>query len=75
MSDDEWQSVIDINLGGSFSMLRALLPHEESRSRAHFVNITSINGIRGKFGQVYAAAKAGLIALTKTAARELGASG
>ena len=40
------------------------------------VNITSINGIRGKFGQAnYAAAKAGLIALTKTAARELGASG
>ena len=76
MSDDEWQSVIDINLGGSFHVLRALLPHMKKAGHGRIVNITSINGIRGKFGQAnYAAAKAGLIALTKTAARELGASG
>ena len=76
MSDDEWQSVLDINLGGSFHVLRALAPRMKKAAHGRIVNITSINGIRGKFGQAnYTAAKAGLIALTKTAARELGPRG
>jgi acetoacetyl-CoA reductase/3-oxoacyl-[acyl-carrier protein] reductase len=76
MSDDEWQSVLDINLGGSFHVLRALAPRMKKAGHGRIVNITSINGIRGKFGQAnYTAAKAGLIALTKTAARELGPRG
>ncbi len=76
MADDEWQSVIDINLSGAFHMIRALAPIMRSAEHGRIVNITSINGIRGKFGQAnYSAAKAGLIGLTKTAARELGAKG
>jgi len=76
MSDDEWQSVLDINLSGAFYLIRALAPRMRELGHGRIVNITSINGIRGKFGQAnYSAAKAGLIALTKTAARELGSRG
>lgn len=73
MSDDEWSSVIDVNLTGAFNMIRAVVPAMAARGFGRVVNITSINGLRGKFGQAnYAAAKAGLIGLTKTAAREFG---
>jgi len=76
MSDSEWQSVIDTNLNGAFYLIRALMPRMRELGRGRIVNITSINGIRGKFGQAnYSAAKAGLIGLTKSAARELGAKG
>lgn len=76
MADDEWQSVLNINLSGAFHMIRALAPIMRAANHGRIVNITSINGIRGKFGQAnYAAAKAGLIGLTKTTARELGAKG
>ncbi len=76
MSDEEWQSVININLNGAFYLIRALAPRMREMGHGRIVNITSINGIRGKFGQAnYAAAKAGIIGLTKTAARELGSKG
>ena len=76
MSDEEWQSVININLNGAFYLIRALAPRMRLLQHGRIVNIASINGIRGKFGQGnYAAAKAGLIGLTKTAARELGSRG
>ncbi|MEE8366471.1 MAG: 3-oxoacyl-ACP reductase FabG [Gammaproteobacteria bacterium] len=76
MQDDEWQSVIDTNLTGSFNMMRAMAPLMTNAGHGRIVNIASINGLRGKFGQAnYTAAKAGLIGLTKTAARELGAKG
>lgn len=76
MSDAEWHSVININLGGAFYLIRALAPRMKAQGHGRIVNITSINGMRGKFGQAnYSAAKAGMIGLTKTAARELGGRG
>ncbi|MCW8882511.1 MAG: 3-oxoacyl-ACP reductase FabG [Sedimenticola sp.] len=76
MSDDEWSSVININLGGAFYLIRALAPRLREQGYGRIVNITSINGMRGKFGQAnYSSAKAGMIGLTKTAARELGGKG
>lgn len=76
MSDGEWAAVIATNLTGAFNMIRAVAPLMASKGFGRIVNITSINGLRGKFGQAnYAAAKAGLIGLTKTAAREFGRKG
>lgn len=76
MSDDEWQSVITVNLTGAFNMIRAVVPGMVEAGFGRIVNITSINGLRGKFGQAnYTASKAGLIGLTKTAALELGPKG
>ena len=76
MSDDEWQSVLAVNLSGAFHVTRALAPAMREAGYGRIVNITSINGLRGKFGQAnYSASKAGLIGLTKTLARELGPRG
>ena len=76
MSDAEWAAVIAVNLTGAFNMIRAVAPLMTAQGFGRIVNIASINGLRGKFGQAnYAAAKAGLIGLTKTAARELGSKG
>ena len=73
MSDAEWADVIAVNLTGAFNMIRAVAPGMAAAGGGRIVNVTSINGLRGKFGQAnYAASKAGLIGLTKTAARELG---
>jgi 3-oxoacyl-[acyl-carrier protein] reductase len=76
MSDEEWSSVIDVNLSGAFRVLRAVAPGMIAAGYGRVVNVASINGLRGKFGQAnYSASKAGLIGLTKTAARELGPKG
>ncbi len=76
MTDEEWGSVLDVNLTGAFHVLRALAPGMVAAGHGRVVNIISINGLRGKFGQAnYAASKAGLVGLTKTAARELGPKG
>lgn len=76
MSDEEWDAVISVNLTGAFNMVRALAPRMIQARCGRIVNITSINGIRGKFGQAnYSASKAGLIGLTKTWAREFGPKG
>ena len=76
MTDDEWRSVLTVNLTGAFNLIRALAPAMRTAGFGRIVNITSINGLRGKFGQAnYASSKAGLIGLTKTAARELGPKG
>ncbi len=76
MTDEEWQDVLTVNLTGAFNMIRAVAPGMTGAGHGRIVNITSINGLRGKFGQAnYSASKAGLIGLTKTAARELGPKG
>jgi acetoacetyl-CoA reductase/3-oxoacyl-[acyl-carrier protein] reductase len=76
MSDDEWDSVIDVNLTGAFHVLRAVAQGMVAAGYGRVVNVVSINGLRGKFGQAnYSASKAGLVGLTKTAARELGPKG
>lgn len=76
MSDEEWRAVLDVNLGGAFHLIRALAPGMVEQGGGGIVNITSINAERGKFGQAnYTAAKAGVIGLTRTAARELGPKG
>lgn len=75
MTEQQWDEVIDINLKGYFNYIRAVAPYFREQKYGRIVNITSINGMRGKFGQSnYAASKAGIIGLTKTVARELGSS-
>ena len=76
MDDDAWDQVIDADLGAAFRFTRAAVPAMRESGGGRIVNIASINGLRGKFGQSnYAAAKGGLIAFTKSIARELAAFG
>ncbi len=73
MSEEEWDTVIDINLKGYFNYIRAVAPIMKEQQSGKIVNVTSINGLRGKFGQSnYSASKAGIIGLTKAVAKELG---
>ena len=76
MTDEAWTRVIDVDLSGAAHVLRAAAEAMRRRRSGRVVLISSINGRRGKFGQSnYAAAKAGLLGLARSAARELGASG
>ena len=73
MTEEQWDSVLDINLKGYFNYIRAVAPIFREQQSGKIINVTSINGLRGKFGQSnYSASKAGIIGLTKTVARELG---
>jgi 3-oxoacyl-[acyl-carrier protein] reductase len=73
MTEEQWDTVINIDLKGCFNYIRAVAPLFREQRFGKIVNITSINGLRGKFGQAnYSAAKGGVIALTKTVAKELG---
>ncbi len=73
MSDEEWREVIDVDLTGAFNVQRAAARHMVQNGGGSIVQITSVNGLRGKFGQSnYCAAKAGVIGLVRTGARELG---
>jgi 3-oxoacyl-[acyl-carrier protein] reductase len=75
MTEQQWDEALDINLKGYFNYIRAVAPHFKEQGSGKIVNVTSINGMRGKFGQAnYTAAKAGIIGLTKTVARELAKS-
>lgn len=72
MSDDDWRSVIDTNLSGVFYMCRAAGKVMMKQRCGSIVNITSVVGLTGNAGQVnYSAAKAGVVGLTKSVAREL----
>jgi 3-oxoacyl-[acyl-carrier protein] reductase len=71
MSDAEWNECLDVNLTSAFRIARLLLPWFTRQKEGHFVFISSWAGRVGRVGQAnYAAAKAGLIALTQSLARE-----
>ena len=76
MPDDDWRTVLDTNLGGTFYTCRAAVRGMMRRRSGAIVNVTSIVGLHGNPGQTnYAASKAGIIGLTKSLARELGSRG
>jgi acetoacetyl-CoA reductase len=71
MSFEDWDAVIRINLGGCFNMAKACFPGMRERGWGRIVNIGSINGQAGQYGQVnYAAAKSGIHGFTKALAQE-----
>lgn len=72
LSDDDWTRVQETHLGGTFRLTRACVPHFRARGYGRVINVTSYTGLHGNVGQAnYAAAKAGVIGLTKTSAKEL----
>jgi 3-oxoacyl-[acyl-carrier protein] reductase len=74
MTEEQWDKVIEVNLKGYFNFTRHVAPLMKDQQYGKIVNITSINGMRGKFGQTnYSASKAGIIGYTKAVAKELGA--
>jgi 3-oxoacyl-[acyl-carrier protein] reductase len=76
MSDQDWDMVLDVNLKGAFFCTRAALRPMSKQRFGRIINIASIVGIMGNKGQAnYAASKAGLIALTKTVAKEMASRG
>lgn len=73
MTEEQWDKVIEVNLKGYFNYARAVAPLFREQAYGKIVMVTSINGIRGKFGQSnYAASKGGIIALVRSLARDLG---
>ena len=67
----QWQTVIDINLTSCFNMCRAIVPNMRAKSYGRIVNISSVNGQMGQFGQTnYSSAKAGVFGFSKALARE-----
>ncbi len=71
MDKDMWREVIEVNLGGCFNMVKATFPGMRERGYGRIVNIGSVNGQSGQYGQVnYAAAKSGIHGFTKALAQE-----
>jgi acetoacetyl-CoA reductase len=71
MDEEQWEAVIDTNLGGCFNMCRAVIDSMRQRGFGRIVNVGSINGQMGQYGQVnYAAAKSGIHGFTKALAQE-----
>lgn len=76
MSEDDFDRVLGVNLKGAFNFTRHLARHLLKSPAGRVINISSVAGLTGNAGQAnYAASKAGLVGLTKTAARELAARG
>ncbi|MBB5209424.1 3-oxoacyl-ACP reductase FabG [Chiayiivirga flava] len=76
MKDEDWQAIIDTNLGSVFRSCKAVLRGMMKARRGRIVNIASVIGVTGNAGQTnYAAAKAGIIAFSKSLAKEIGSRG
>jgi len=76
MSQDEWDTVLQTNLSSVFHLTARVLPHMVQARFGRVVNISSVVGLHGNYGQAnYAAAKAGIVGFTKTAALELASKG
>jgi 3-oxoacyl-[acyl-carrier protein] reductase len=72
LTDDDWDQVLATHAGGTFRFTRACVPHFREQQSGRVINVTSYTGLHGNRGQAnYAAAKAGIIGFTKTAAKEL----
>jgi 3-oxoacyl-[acyl-carrier protein] reductase len=75
-SDEAWDSVIAVNLTGTFLMTREVAPHMVARGSGAIINASSVVGVYGNFGQTnYVATKSGVIGMTRVWARELGRKG
>lgn len=71
MTDEQWKSVLDVHLGGTFNLTRAAVPKMRAAGFGRIINVTSYTGLHGTIGQAnYAAAKGGIVAFTKTVAKE-----
>lgn len=76
LTDDDWATVMDVNLGAAFRLSRAVMRGMMQRRWGRIVNITSIVGVTGNAGQAnYAASKAGMIGMSKSMAQEVAARG
>lgn len=76
MTEDEFDSVINVNLKGVFNLTQAVVPHMVERGYGRIISTSSVVGLYGNFGQTnYVATKAGVIGMTKVWARELGRKG
>ena len=72
MTDAQWQAVLDVHLAGTFHCLQAVAPSMMERRYGRVINVTSTAGVQGTIGQInYSAAKAGIVGITMSAAREL----
>jgi 3-oxoacyl-[acyl-carrier protein] reductase len=76
MSHFEWQQVIDVNLTGVFNCTKTIVPYMAEKGFGRIICTSSVVGVHGNFGQTnYAAAKAGVIGMVRTWAKELGSKG
>jgi len=72
-SDDEWDNIVSVNLKGMFNVTQSVVKYMLKNENGHIINISSMAGIRGSYGQTaYSASKAGVVGFSKTLARELG---
>lgn len=76
MTEEQWQQVLDVNLGGVFHCTKAIAPYMVEQKSGCIINTSSVVGLYGNFGQTnYVATKSGVIGMTKVWARELGRKG
>lgn len=76
MSEEQWDSVIDVNLKSAFNFIHAVVPVMSRGGGGSIINMSSVAGQMGNAGQVnYSASKAGLVAMAKSVAREMGSRG